>query len=86
MRRDVTILGKFCLNINNIPQLAESPNLNQENTGLPCAKPEKDTRNYAVCFYNALKQILTTVSFGIHNLVLYFPVHTFGNILMFRRK
>ena len=58
----MTILGKFCLNITNIPQLIESPNLNQENTNSTASnKSEKDPRNFAFCFYNALKNILTMV-------------------------
>ncbi len=45
MRRDVTVLGKFCLNITHIPQT------------ITPADPE-DKRNFSTCFYAALRQFL----------------------------
>ena len=63
MRRDVTVLGKFSLNIFNIPKCAEQPNVNQENNNaLEKNMTDFDSRTFASCFYNALKNTLTMVA------------------------
>ena len=64
MRRDVTILGKFSLNLTNIPQCLAVPNQNQENDPVPAKINNlKDNRTFSTCFYNILKQFLTMVCF-----------------------
>ena len=62
MRRDVTVLGKFTLNIFNIPKSIEQPNINQENNNaVDKTKQESDNGTFASCFYNVLKNLLTMV-------------------------
>jgi hypothetical protein len=46
MRKDITVLGKFSLNLTNVP--VTTP-----------ASPE-DKRNFSTCFYTALKQFVPT--------------------------
>lgn len=62
MRRDVTVLGKFTLNIFNISKSIEQPNINQENNNaVDKTKQESDNGTFASCFYNVLKNLLTMV-------------------------
>jgi hypothetical protein len=62
MRRDVTVLGKFTLNLFNIPKSIEQPNVNQENNNVvDKSKQESDTGSFASCFYSVLKNLLTMV-------------------------
>jgi hypothetical protein len=60
MRRDVTVLGKFCLNISNIPKMIDMPITNQENKNcVESLTSTGDAQGFAYYFYNALKQFLT---------------------------
>ena len=68
MRRDVTVLGKFCLNIFNIPKTIQLPNINQENNNADNLNLDKNSRNFASCFYNALKNLLTMVCNKVKNM------------------
>lgn len=51
MRRDVTVLGKFGLNITNIPHVLKHAPLVDEK--------QKKTKNFADCFFEALKQFIS---------------------------
>jgi hypothetical protein len=46
MRKDVTVLGKFSLNLTNVPQLSNS----------------STAQNYVSCFYKAINQFVSMVS------------------------
>ena len=56
MRKDVTVLGKFSLNLTNIPQtLPKVPNQQDEN------RRDNFNEDFAASFYQALSQFVSMV-------------------------
>ena len=56
MRMDVTVLGKFTLNL----------------TTIPASNKPDETDNFAACFYRAFRQLLTMVYIYTYNYFNYF--------------
>jgi hypothetical protein len=77
MRKDVTVLGKFSLNLTNIPQTILKPS----NENILETKVNLD-EDFAACFFKALSKFVTMVSLINFRFNIQFKINSF-NIFYF---
>ena len=61
-RKDVTVLGKFTLNLTNIPTVEDDDEKKNEQEKTKTAGP----KNFSECFFEAIKKLVPTVYTRTH--------------------
>lgn len=57
IRKDVTVLGKFALNITNIPALK----LDEKKENEKSKQDTQELKNFSECFFDSIKDLVPTV-------------------------
>ena len=83
-RKDVTVLGKFALNITNVPALKSGDEEKKEDAeNKPPKKDESNKKYFSDCFFEALQHLVPTVN----SFILYLIVSKlFMMIILFNLK
>lgn len=62
-RKDVTVLGKFALNITNVPALKSDDEEKKEDAeNKPPKKDDSNKKYFSDCFFEALQHLVPTVN------------------------